>query len=161
MHNSGNTILQKVDVCWIQETRYRSGGCGTIKDRDTWYKLNWSENVKSTAAVGVLVAIEWIEKVLEIADLRQNFLSETHSRPVCVYHSVSVCATEWSMWRGKRKHQNHFEANKVVYQNIGPKSSEVFWLADQLWRENAETSDKSVKNDAGVISMCDDSKQKA
>ena len=54
------------------------------------------------------------------------------------------------------------EANKKVYENIDPKSSEVYRLANQLRRENAVfVGDKPVKNDAGEMSMSDDSKQKA
>ena len=57
---------RKVDVCCIQETRYRGGNCRTIKGEDTRYKLYWSGNDKGTAGVGVFVAEEWIEKVFEI-----------------------------------------------------------------------------------------------
>ena len=42
---------RKVDVCCIQETRYRGGSCRTIKGKDTWYKLYWSGNDKGTAGV--------------------------------------------------------------------------------------------------------------
>ena len=42
-----------VDVCCIQETRYRGGNCRTIKGKDTKYKLYWSGNDKGTVGVGV------------------------------------------------------------------------------------------------------------
>ena len=45
---------RKVDVCCIQETRYRGGSCRTIKGKDTRYKLYWSGNDKSIAGVGCL-----------------------------------------------------------------------------------------------------------
>ena len=57
---------RKVDVCCIQETRYRGGNCRTIKGKDTRYKLYWSGNDEGTAGVGVFVAEEWIEKVFEV-----------------------------------------------------------------------------------------------
>ena len=54
------------------------------------------------------------------------------------------------------------EADKKVYENIDPKSSEVYRLANQLRRENADVvGDKPVKNDAREMSMSKDSKQKA
>ena len=87
---------RKVDVCCIQEIRYHGGSCRTIKGKDTRYKLYWSGNDKGTAGVGVFVAEEWIEKVFEVQSLRQNYFSETHSRPACGYLSVCVCPTEWS-----------------------------------------------------------------
>ena len=53
------------------------------------------------------------------------------------------------------------EADKV-FENIDPKSSEVYRLANQFRRENADVvGDKTVKNDAGEMSMSEDSKQKA
>ena len=55
---------RKVDVCCVQETRYRVGNCRTIKGKDTWYKFYWSGNNKGTAGVGVFVAEKWIEKFL-------------------------------------------------------------------------------------------------
>ena len=59
-------------------------------------------------------------------------------------------------------HHAHQEADKKVFENIDPKSSEVYRLANQFRRENADVvGDKPVKNDAGEMSMSEDSKQKA
>ena len=45
---------------------------------------------------------------------------------------------------------------------IDPKSSEVYLLANQFRIENIDVvGDKPVKNDAGEMSMSEDSKQKA
>ena len=54
------------------------------------------------------------------------------------------------------------EADKKIYENIDPKSSEVCRLANQFRRENTDVvGDKPVKNDAGEMSMSKDSRQKA
>ena len=59
-------------------------------------------------------------------------------------------------------HHARQEADKKVYENIDPKSSEVYHLANQFRRENTDVvGDKPVKNDAGEMSMSEDSKQKA
>ena len=59
-------------------------------------------------------------------------------------------------------HHAHQEADKKVHENIDPKSSEVYRLANQFRRENTDVvGDKPVKNDAGEMSMSEDSKQKA
>ena len=59
-------------------------------------------------------------------------------------------------------HHAHQEADKKVYENIDPKSSEVYHLANQFRRENADVvGDKLVRNDAGEMSMGEVSKQKA
>ena len=57
---------------------------------------------------------------------------------------------------------NGREADKEVYKNIDPKSSELYRFANQFRKENVDVvGDKPVKNDAGEMSMSDDSKQKA
>ena len=59
-------------------------------------------------------------------------------------------------------HHARQEADKEIYKNIDPKSSEVYRLVNQLRKENADVvGDKPLKNDAGEMSMSDDSKQKA
>ena len=59
-------------------------------------------------------------------------------------------------------HHARQEADKAVYKNIDPKSSELYRLANQFRKENGDfVGDKPVKNDAGEMSMSDDSKQKA
>ena len=58
-------------------------------------------------------------------------------------------------------HHARQEADKKVCENIDPKSSEIYCLANQFRRENADVvGDKPVKNDAGEMSMSEDSKQK-
>ena len=59
-------------------------------------------------------------------------------------------------------HHAHQEANKKVYENIDPTSSEVYCLDNQFRRKNADVvGDKLVKNDAEKMSVSKDSKQKA
>ena len=49
-------------------------------------------------------------------------------------------------------HHAHQEADKKVYENIDLKSSDVYHLANQFRRENADIfGDKPVKNDAGEM----------
>ena len=40
---------RKVDVCYIQDTRYCGGNCRIIKGKGTRYKLYWSRKDKGTA----------------------------------------------------------------------------------------------------------------
>ena len=59
-------------------------------------------------------------------------------------------------------HHARQDADKKVYENIDPKSSEVYHLANQFRRKNTDVvGDKPVKNDAGEMSVSEDSKQKA
>lgn len=59
-------------------------------------------------------------------------------------------------------HHAHHETEKVVYENIGLKLSDIFHLANQMWWENVDVvGHKLVRNDAGEMSMSKVSKQKA
>ena len=59
-------------------------------------------------------------------------------------------------------HHARQKADKKVFENIDPKLSEVYRLAHQFRRENADVvGDKPVKNDAGEMLLSEDSKQKA
>ena len=59
-------------------------------------------------------------------------------------------------------HHTRQEADKEVYKNIDSKSSEVYHLVNQLRRETADVvGEKPMKNDAGKLSMSEDSKRKA
>ena len=59
-------------------------------------------------------------------------------------------------------HHTCQEADKEFYKNVDSNSSEVYRLANQFRRENADVvGDKNRKNDAGEMPMSEDSKQKA
>ena len=56
----------------------------------------------------------------------------------------------------------HHEADKVVYEGIGHKSSDIFSLANQIRKDNVDVvGDKPVKNDAGKMSMSEEATQTA
>ena len=59
-------------------------------------------------------------------------------------------------------HHARHEAEKVVYDGIDHKSSDIFRLANQTRKENVDSvGDKPVKNDAGEMSMSEEAKQNA
>ena len=59
-------------------------------------------------------------------------------------------------------HHAPHEAEKVVYDGIDQKSSDIFGLANQMRKENVDVvGDKPRKNDAGEMSMSEEAKQNA
>ena len=59
-------------------------------------------------------------------------------------------------------HHARHEAEKVVYDGIDHKSSDIFRLANQMRKENVDSvGDKPVKDDAGEMSMSEEAKQNA
>ena len=85
---------REVDVCCIQETRYRRGSCRIIKGKDTMYKLYWSGNDKGTAGVGVFVAEEWVEKVFELQRISHRIILVKLTVGQRVVTFLSVFATQ-------------------------------------------------------------------
>ena len=65
---------RKVDLCYVQETRYRSGHFCIIKGKDSRYKLFWAGNSKGTAGIGVFVAEKWKEKVFEVKQVSDRII---------------------------------------------------------------------------------------
>ena len=59
-------------------------------------------------------------------------------------------------------HHARHEADKVVYDGIDHKSSDIFRLANQMKKENVDVlEDKPVKNDASEMSTSEEEKQNA
>ena len=59
-------------------------------------------------------------------------------------------------------HHARHEADKVVYEGIDHKSSDIFRLANQMRKENVDVvDDKPVKNDTGEMSMSEKAKKNA
>ena len=59
-------------------------------------------------------------------------------------------------------HHACHEADKVVYEGIDHKLSDIFRLANQMRKENVDVEgDKPVKNDAREMSMSEEAKQNA
>ena len=70
----------------------------------------------------------------------------------------------WKAGNGTKAHSKGAvkDADRAVYENMESKSSEIFRLANQTRRENVDVvGDKPVRNDAGEMSLSEESKQKA
>ena len=59
-------------------------------------------------------------------------------------------------------HHARHKADKVVYDGIDHKSSDIFHLPNQMRKENVDVvGDKPVKNDAREMSLREEAKQNA
>ena len=113
--------------------------CGTTWPhrwrRETWW---WNEHVEKAIAAKRKAFKAWKTGI----GTRASYDAAKRNARHAVHHARQV-------------------ADKV-YENIDPKSSEVYCLANQFRRENADVvGDKAVKNDAGEMSVSEVSKQKA
>ena len=113
-------------------------GTGLLKTtcRETWW---WNEHVEKA-----------------IAAKQKAFKAWKTGKGTRASYDAAKCIARHAVYHARQ------EANKKIYKNIDPKSSEVYRLANQFRRENADVvGDKPVKNDAGEMSVSEDSKQKA
>ena len=82
---------RRVDLCCLQETRWKMEGVKQIVGKDSRFKLFWSGNDKGTGGVGVLLAEEWWEKVFEVVRVSDRIIlirmtiGKTVFVFVCVY----------------------------------------------------------------------------
>ena len=63
---------RKVDVCCLQETRWRGGSARKIEGKDSLYKFFWSGDKSGFGGVGVMLAEKWIEAVLSVKRLNHR-----------------------------------------------------------------------------------------
>ena len=114
--------------------------CGTTRPR-RWRRETWWWN-------------EHVEKA--IAAKRTAFKAWKAGKGTRASYDAAKCNARHAV------HYARQEADKKVYENIDPKSSEFYRHANQFRRENTDVvGDKPVKNDAGEMSVREDSKQKA
>ena len=114
--------------------------CGTTRPhcwhRETWW---WSEHMEKTIAAMWKAFKAW----KACKGTRASYGAAKRNARHAVHHACQ-------------------EADRKVFENIDPKSSEVYPLANQFRRENTDVvGNKPVKTDAGEMSMSEDSKQKA
>ena len=57
---------RKIDICCVQETRWRGGSARMITGKENRYKFFWIGDASGFGGVGVLVVEKWIENVLDI-----------------------------------------------------------------------------------------------
>ena len=65
---------RRVDLCCLQETRWRQEGVRKIDGKDSHYKLFWSGNSKGSGGVGILVAEKWWDKIFEVQRISDRIL---------------------------------------------------------------------------------------
>ena len=106
---------RKVDVCCVQEVRWRGQGTRFLGVKNRRYKLWWSGNDSGMNGVGILVKEELCEKVVEIRRRSDRIMTlvlafgEKITRVICAYgpqsgrpaaekeHFYDELACEWDL----------------------------------------------------------------
>lgn len=66
--------VRKVDVCCLQETRWKGSGNKLIGLENVKYKFLWQGCAESVAGVGVLLAEKWIDKVVDVKRVNERIM---------------------------------------------------------------------------------------
>ena len=85
---------RKVDICCIQEVRYRNEGCMSIGSNEEKYKLWYVGNDESTNGVGVLMKSELAENVIEVKRYNDRFMCVKLILGETVWHVFSLYAPQ-------------------------------------------------------------------
>ena len=89
------TVLRRrVDLCCLQETRWKMKGVKQIVGKNSRYKLFWSGNDNATGGVGVLLAEEWWEKVFEVVRVSDRIILICMTTDKTVFVFVCVYAPQ-------------------------------------------------------------------
>ncbi|CAI9722267.1 Hypothetical predicted protein [Octopus vulgaris] len=55
-----------VDICCMQEVRWRGGSARFLTGKEHRYKIFWAGNTDGVGGVGILIAEKWVDKVIEV-----------------------------------------------------------------------------------------------
>ena len=85
---------REVDICCLQEVRYRNQGSMAIGSNEEKYKLWYSGNEEGTNGVGILVRFDMAEKVIEVERLDDRVMKIKIVLGKVVFHVFSVYAPQ-------------------------------------------------------------------
>ena len=67
---------RKIDICCLQETRWKGSGTRVISGKCVNYKLFWSgAKDEAQAGVGIMLAEKWSDKVIEVKRISSRLMS--------------------------------------------------------------------------------------
>ena len=65
---------RNVDICCIQEVRWRGAGTKFISGKDCKYKFFWVGNTQGTAGVGIFLAEKFVENVIHVERVNDRLM---------------------------------------------------------------------------------------
>ena len=65
---------RKIDICSVQEVRWRGSGANVVGQEGRQYKIMWSGSKSKEAGVAVLIRSEWINKVVNVSRVSERIM---------------------------------------------------------------------------------------
>ena len=77
MSKRSNEIVEmltrrRVDICCLQETRWRGGSARKIEGKDSYYKFFWCGDQSGYGGVGIMIAEKWINDVISVTRINHR-----------------------------------------------------------------------------------------
>jgi len=66
---------RRIDVCCVQETRWKNSGARIIGGIESGYKFYWQGNKQGNAGVGIFVARKWIDNIVEVKRVNEQIIA--------------------------------------------------------------------------------------
>ena len=81
---------RKIAVCCLQETRYKAQGTRLVVGKECKYKLFWSGDPSGMGGVGIMVAEDWISKIIAVNRVNSRLMSVKLlvGKTIMVFHSA-------------------------------------------------------------------------
>ena len=83
-----------IDVCCIQETRWKGEGVRFIKGKDTKYKIFYIGSKEGQAGVAVLIRERWVDKVVEVKRINSRLILVKLIIGECLVSVISAYAPQ-------------------------------------------------------------------
>ena len=83
---------RKIDICCIQEVRFRGGGCRYIENNMLW----WSGSEESLNGVGVIVEEKLIDESIEVERHGDRIIKLKLVLKRILYN-FCICPTSWKV----------------------------------------------------------------
>ena len=119
---------RNVDICCLQEVRWRGASARMIQGKDTQYKLFWVGSKDGTGGVGILVADRWIEKVIDVNRVNDRIMLVKLLLGKVTVVIVSVYAPQQGLPDGEK--DRFYEELLLTLSAIG--SNEIIMLCGDL-----------------------------
>jgi hypothetical protein len=66
---------RRVDVCCVQETRWKNSGARIISGKESEYKFYWQGNKQGNAGVGIFVDRKWIDSIVDVKRVNERIIA--------------------------------------------------------------------------------------
>ena len=87
---------RSVDVCCVQEVRWRGASVRFVEGRRARYKLFWIGNSTGYGGVGIFIAEKWVDKVIDVKRVNDRIIVVKFLIGKRIVTAVSVYTPVWT-----------------------------------------------------------------